>query len=308
MLSDASLEAALEAAWERRAALHDDPDTDVYRIFDGLHEGLKGWTVDRYGPVAFCRNYKGPHGDTEADLIAWCRNRFEAVVVADGPLRDVHGTLPRPLIVREDELIFEIDLQRGHNTGLFADARLVRRWLRDQREGLRVLNLFSYTCSLGAAAAAGGARSVTNVDAVPSALDRGRANFEHNGLPADTRSFLRSEVFDFLRRAIRRGETWDLVIADPPPVPTRGRARGWDPRTDMPKLLERVAEVLPQDGRLLLLSAVRGRARFEDRLPPGDFPEVGRGLDFPGPSDGGLRGFVIPRSAILRTDGVHPSS
>lgn len=300
-----NVERALDTAWDERVALHDDPDTDAYRLFDGLHEGLPGWTVDRYGPVAFVRRYPASADDDEARVVAWALARFDCVVVAQGARRLVRGSVPDPLVIREQELRFDVDMARGHNTGLFLDARPIRSWLREHASGLRVLNLFAYTCSLGVAAAAGGARSVTNVDIVPSTLQRGQANFRHNGLPADTRSFMRCEVFDYVRRASRRSETWDLVIADPPPVRTKGRGQGWDPGRDLPKLLTRTAQLLADEGRLLMLSAVAGCARFEDKLPPGTHPALVRGDDFPGPSDAGLRGFLLPRSAILDADVVH---
>jgi 23S rRNA (cytosine1962-C5)-methyltransferase len=273
-----TLAEAFAAAWDRRELLHADPGTDTYRLFDGLYEGAPGWTVDRYGALALVRRYGDAHGDGEA---------------LDQALRD-RGLDPRPppgpSLVREGGLTFEIDALRGRNAGLFLDARPIRRRIRELSHGRRLLNLFAYTCSLGVAAAVGGARSVTNVDLIKSALDRGRANFGHNGLAVDSRSFLRSEVFDFVRQAAKRGERWDAVIADPPPVRTQGRKRGWNPDRDLPRLIDAVMPLIADGGWLLLMSAVKGRRRFEEALPEGSWEPVPRGEDFPGPASAGLRG------------------
>jgi len=268
---------AFAEAWDRRDALHADPHTDAYRLMDGLYEGAPGWTVDRFGDLALVRSYGDDPGPREP--------LAEAVRA-----RALNPEPPAgPSWVREHGLAFEIDVLRGHNAGLFLDARPIRQRVRGMSAGRRVLNLFAYTCSLGVAAAAGGARSVTNVDLVKSALQRGQANFARNGLPADSRSFLRAEVFDFVRKARKRGETWDAVIADPPPIRTEGRKPGWDPGRDLPRLLGLLPAIVAPEGWLLVMSAVKGRERFEDVLDDAPREMLARGDDFPGPPEEGLR-------------------
>lgn len=217
----------------------------------------------------------------------------------------VRGDVPEgEFEVDEDGLRFGVDVFRGANVGLFADARPMRRWVREHAEGARVLNLFSYTSAFGVHAAAGGARSVTNVDLVPSALERGAANFARNGLPTDSRTHVRSDAFEFLKRATKRGEQWDVVVVDPPPVPTvgRGRKRGgrrgrFDPRKDWPVLAGGAAASTAPGGRLLLMSAARGADGFErlveEALPDVSWTSIARGEDFPGPADQGLRGLFV---------------
>lgn len=58
---------------------------------------------------------------------------------------------------------------RGIDPWLFLDLRAARRWVLTNSEGLEVLNLFSYTGGVAAAAACGGAKSVWNVDFSASA-------------------------------------------------------------------------------------------------------------------------------------------
>ncbi|MFN7130917.1 MAG: class I SAM-dependent methyltransferase, partial [Myxococcales bacterium] len=107
--------------------------------------------------------------------------------------------------------------------------------------------------AFGVAAAAGGARATTNVDAVPSALARGQANYALNGLPQDGRTFWKSDVLDALKRAARQGARWDLVVLHPPPVVSGGdRGRRIDPVRDLARLVERCRAVLAPGGLLLL--------------------------------------------------------
>ena len=317
------LQQALERAWEARAALHRAPEvTSAYRLFDGRWEGAQGWTIDRYGEAILVQSFHREGADEgllEEVFAFLCQRlgREPTVFLKERGVRSpersigrrIHGDGETSVEVLEGGLKFAIDFASGPNTGLFLDARPLRAWVREHSAGLRVLNLFSYTGAFGVAAAAGGARSVTNVDVVPSAIERGRANFDRNDLPSDSRTHLKAEAFDFLKRAAKSGQTWDAIVADPPPVPTAGRRgkrkrnRGFDPSADLARLLQLAHERLsPSGGWLLACSALRGTARFEERLPEGPVPAEGlaRGSDFPGPASDGLRAWVIQPSKGLQ--------
>jgi len=283
-------------------------------MFDGRAEGLPGWTVDRYGPADLIQSFGPAEAAVLGELLAALGDRpvvlKERGVPGGGEGRVVQGSLPAPpdddpfadrpgrLVIVEDGARLGVDLLYGVNTGLFLDARPMRAWVRQHSADSRVLNLFSYTAGFGVAAARGGARSTTNIDLVPSALDRGKANYALNDLPIDARGHVRSDVFQFLKKAQKRDTTWDLVIVDPPPVPTRGRGRGrkgFDPRRDMERLLTAALAVCAEGGTMLAMSAARGTAGLEDplaRVANGRAMEpLARAADFPG--EEGLRAFVV---------------
>ena len=81
----------------------------------------------------------------------------------------------------ENGLAFDVTPRPGQDPGVYLDFRVGREWVRAHAKGKHVLNCFSYTATAGVAAAAGGARSVTNVDFSPSALGVGRVNVRLNG-------------------------------------------------------------------------------------------------------------------------------
>jgi 23S rRNA G2069 N7-methylase RlmK/C1962 C5-methylase RlmI len=66
--------------------------------------------------------------------------------------------------VREGRLKFRVNLSDYLDTGLFLDSRKKRALLLAAANCKRILNLFSYTCSLSVAAAAGGALSTDSMD------------------------------------------------------------------------------------------------------------------------------------------------
>ena len=71
--------------------------------------------------------------------------------------QDVIGKVPETLIATEHGLAYEIHPLGGLNVGLFTDMREHRRGLARFANGKRVLNLFSYTGSLGLVCAKAGA-------------------------------------------------------------------------------------------------------------------------------------------------------
>jgi 23S rRNA (cytosine1962-C5)-methyltransferase len=76
-----------------------------------------------------------------------------------------------------------------------------------------VLNVFSYTGGFGVHAAAAGAQSVVNVDSSVEVLELAERNFERNGLAGE---FIAADAFELLRHYREEGQTFDVIVLDPP--------------------------------------------------------------------------------------------
>jgi 23S rRNA (cytosine1962-C5)-methyltransferase len=143
----------------------------------------------------------------------------------------------------------------GLNVGLFTDMREHRRGLARFASGMRVLNLFSYTASLGVVCAKAGATSVLNVDTSEGVQAWAAGNFARSGFKPDNKRwrFEASEASRFLARAIRDKEQYDLVVIDPPGASSAGGA-SWALGRDYPELISKAAAVISRDGLLWLAS------------------------------------------------------
>ncbi len=258
----------LDAAWQRRAALHEARDLDVYRLVHGHGDGLPGLNIDRLGTCAVV----WMHGDQPYDLnevVAWLEARMApAAVLHKGPGVPrggvcVKGVLPaEELVVDEFGLRFALEPLAAQNMGLFLDARPARQWLRAHSEGRLVLNTFAYTGSLGVAARAGGARGCVQVDLQRAQLVRARRNHELNGQVVDDRDLMRADCLRWLRRSKRR---IDALVLDPPPrLPGN---RSGDPQA-WRSLVRHGAALLEPGGWILGLLNRRGltRAHWEARV------------------------------------------
>jgi 23S rRNA (cytosine1962-C5)-methyltransferase len=148
---------------------------------------------------------------------------------------------------------FAVALGDGLSTGLFVDQRDNRARVRALAPHKRVLNLFSYTCSFSVAAALGGAVSTLSVDLSARALERGRRNFELNGIVGEHR-FYKEDALAWLERAARRGQRFDLIVLDPPSFATVGKDRTFSVEHDYESLLERALRLLAPGGTLLAVT------------------------------------------------------
>jgi 23S rRNA (cytosine1962-C5)-methyltransferase len=82
--------------------------------------------------------------------------------------------------------------------------------------GLRVLNTFAYTGSLGVAAQAAGAARVVHLDLNRAFLNVAKTSYTLNGFPIHKSDFQTGDFWPQVSRMIRAGAQFDCVLLDPP--------------------------------------------------------------------------------------------
>lgn len=117
--------------------------------------------------------------------------------------------------INEPPMKFGVNLERYLDTGLFLDMRPLRQWLLANSKDKKVLNLFCYTGSLSVAAALGGG-TVTSVDMSRTYLDWAMENFLRNQIETKKHVFRQADVMKDIIQRKEAGETFDLVLLDPP--------------------------------------------------------------------------------------------
>ena len=192
-------------------------------------------------------------------------------------------------VVMERGLRFEIDFSGGYSVGLFIDQRENRSFVRKSARK-RMLNCFAYTCSFSVMAATAGADTVS-VDLSQKSLERGRANFVLNGLPATGHHFIADDVFEVLPRLSRKGEKFDLIVLDPPTFSRSHCGKPFQVESDFEGLLMAVLDVADRDCRILLSTncatlnerALEVMARFclKASRRAGSFHSEPRPVEFP---------------------------
>ncbi|HEX8435593.1 class I SAM-dependent rRNA methyltransferase [Archangium sp.] len=283
-----SLEDLLRQAWERRAPLREDPRTTAYRLVNGEADGVPDVTVDVFEHLYVVSLYSDFSPAQEQALLdaadtAWRprslylkRRPKEARHLANvakeqlAPEVAARGESVESLVALENGLRFLIRPGQGLSVGLYLDMRDTRAWLAGEVRGLTVLNLFSYTCGFGVAALAGGAKRVLNIDASRRVLDWGEENARLNGQPVDRYDYVAGDVFEWLGRLAKKGERFDVVVADPPSFATTRTSR-FSAARDYAHLAEAAARVVAPGGRLVACCnlATLALRRFEAMVTEG---------------------------------------
>ncbi|MDO6543067.1 class I SAM-dependent methyltransferase [Photobacterium sanguinicancri] len=240
------------------------PPSEVRRLFHGrgrCWQGLEQITVDWLQDQVLVSLFKEPSEEFLSELNAllqrllsttqWQRCGAKALLLQhrdrDGsPTEVIWGELGEYQDVVENGLTYKLDLGRKQNNGLFLDMRYGRKWVQEQAEGKRVLNLFAYTCGFSIAAIAGGAEHVVNLDMARAALSRGRDNHHLNNHDLSKVSFLGHELFKSWGK-VRKMGAYDLIIIDPPSFQKGSFAL----TKDYAKILRRLPELLTENGQVL---------------------------------------------------------
>jgi 23S rRNA (cytosine1962-C5)-methyltransferase len=163
----------------------------------------------------------------------------------DGMRYERLDTTDQKLTVSERDLKFYVNLNDYVDTGLFSDHRNTRQMVREMAGDMDFLNLYCYTGAFSCYAAKGGARTTTSVDRSESAISWVRENMDLNGIPETGNRRVQADTFDFLKQAIKKGESFDLAVVDPPSYSTtRSRNAAFDILKDHPRLLTGVLELM----------------------------------------------------------------
>lgn len=269
--------------------------TDAQRIFHGrggLYPGCEHWVLDAFPPVWVLTSFL-PASDSElATVGAALAARWQQLAPLDRPLnwvfqhrqdgqadtRLMAGSVPDPHEVTEQGTRYRVHVLKGQNHGLFLDMAEGRRWVRDyaaahsaDRYGLKVLNLFAYTCAFSVVALQAGAKQVVNVDMGKGAMAIGQKNHQLNGLAAGA-SFLVHDIFSTWGKITRAGP-YGLVIVDPPSY----QKGSFVATKDYARLMRRLPDLLAPGGHALLcLNAPGlGMAFLQDQMR-----ELAPGLSF----------------------------
>lgn len=212
----------MQAAKRRRDAVYFD---ECYRMVYGDSDLLPGLVVDRYRDVYSVQCNGAGIAQFEADIVDILQAEFAATGIVlrnDSRARESEhlashvqtiGDVPEWVALRENGVDFVAPLATGQKTGWFYDHRDNRAQLQRWAKGKTVLDVFSYAGGWGVAALAAGATSLTCVDSSELALDAVQRNAKAFAKPV---SCFQGEAADMLKRLAQAGQTFDIVVVDPP--------------------------------------------------------------------------------------------
>jgi 23S rRNA (cytosine1962-C5)-methyltransferase len=173
------------------------------------------------------------------------------------------------IVVMENGLRYFADPVSGQKTGWYFDQRDNRAFVAKLASGRTVLDCHCHTGGFAILAAASGAAEVTGIDSSAPALALAEEAANANGSAGNSR-FVKGDVFDELQRLTRETQTFDIVIADPPPFVKARKDLEAGARAYR-KVARLAASVTAANGYLLLASCSHNmpRDRFEQECAIG---------------------------------------
>lgn len=226
---------------------------DEYKILD-LADGQK---LESWNGVTLCRP------DPE---VIWPSKKRDSWKFDAEYLRSSKGgghwnklsNVPDSWQVHYKNLTFNVKLMGFKHTGLFPEQAsnwdiIIDRIEKSKRE-IKVLNLFAYTGGASVAALSAGA-SVVHVDSSRGMVDWAKENVKSSGLEDRPIRYIVDDVKKFVKREIRRGNKYDVIIMDPPSFGRGSSGEVWNIDVDLYDLVDEASQLLSDDPLLFLINS-----------------------------------------------------
>ena len=220
----------VQRAWDYRKTT---VDTASCRVIFGEADFLPGFVVDKYEDVLVVQclalgmeQFKRKIVELLKEVLAADGIRIRGVYErSDANERKKEG-LPKVkdfigepfdtnIEIVENGVHYMVDVVNGQKTGFFLDQKYNRLAMQRICKGKKVLDCFTHMGTFALNAGFAGAMDVTGLDISEYAIEQANANARLNGLE-HTVHFRCANVLDELPKLAAAGETYDVVILDPP--------------------------------------------------------------------------------------------
>lgn len=171
---------------------------------------------------------------------------------------NIKKSLPESWTINYQDLKFNLKLMGFKHTGLFPEQaynwNIIRETIHRANHKVKVLNLFAYTGAASIAALAAGAE-VVHVDSSRGMVDWAKENVKVNNLEDKPIRFLVDDVRKFVKREIRRGNKYDIIVMDPPSFGRGNKNEVWSIESDLADLIKDTSELLSDEPLLFIINS-----------------------------------------------------
>jgi 23S rRNA (cytosine1962-C5)-methyltransferase len=233
--------------------------SDQYELVD-FGGGRK---LERFGPYWLDRPsiVAGDFVRRTPDIWNKAHARYVRLTNDDGDWQ-FNSKLPERWTIRHEPFALEIKLTPFGHLGVFPEQAENWDWIAEKVRELaddtptrrpKVLNLFAYTGGSTLAAAAAGAE-VVHIDAAANVVAWARRNAELSGLSDAPIRWIVEDARKFVDRECRRGNKYDMVIADPPAYGHGPKGEKWDLLRDLQAYGTAVSKLIEPERYVVLFS------------------------------------------------------
>jgi len=139
---------------------------------------------------------------------------YEGLPDTNGKL---YGAIPPEFVdIIENGIHYQVNIAEGQKSGFYCDQRENRAITARYVKNKTVLDCFCYSGGFTLNAFREGAAFVTAVDSSALAIETLKNNIKNNGFDSNKYNAVQSDVNKYLRELGERGETFDVIVLDPP--------------------------------------------------------------------------------------------
>lgn len=171
---------------------------------------------------------------------------------------EIFHKVPDTFQVSYQDYKFQLKLMGFKHTGLFPEQATNWNLLKDVIESsgrhLKVLNLFAYTGAASMVCLAAGAE-VVHVDSSRGMVDWAKENAMINHLDDKNIRYIVDDCIKFVKREIRRGNKYDIILMDPPSFGRGAKKEVWSIEKDLYGLVSDCSELMSSEFELFLINS-----------------------------------------------------
>lgn len=173
-----------------------------------------------------------------------------------GGLWHYNKSIPAEWEIEWKGLKFIVKPMGFKHTGIFPEQavnwEMMTNLIKNANRPIKVLNLFAYTGGASVACSKAGA-SVTHIDASKGMVERAKENARLNGI--SNIRFIVDDCQKFIEREIRRGNTYDAIIMDPPSYGRGPSGEMWKLENDLADFVALTKKVLSDKPLFVLINS-----------------------------------------------------
>ena len=164
--------------------------------------------------------------------------------------------MPKSFVIKRKGVKFHIEPMSFKHICLFPEQAvnwdMMTNLIKQVKREIKVLNLFAYTGGASVECALAGAK-VTHVDAAKSMIDIAKENAKLNSV--DNIRYILDDCVKFVEREIRRGNTYDAIIMDPPSFGRGPKGETWKIEENIFDFVKLCANVLSENPLFVLINS-----------------------------------------------------
>ena len=233
--------------------------SDDWKDYELIDASL-GYKYERWGNVFLLRPDPVDIWDN-GDLMEKYKGKIDAIYYRSdkgGGRWENLKSVPAHWKINYKDYTFNIKQMGFKHTGLFPEQAVNWDYLRSVvKEGDNVLNLFAYTGAATVACLKAGA-NVVHVDSSRGMVDWAKENVIDSNCDTTKVRYIVDDVIKFVKREIRRGHKYNMIIMDPPSYGRGSNGEVWSLEKNLSELISLCSELLVEGDSHLLVNSYSG--------------------------------------------------